>query len=400
VGIVKQVLPLFALLIVVSAFIGHAHTDKISEHYLTLAPQLPLIILSFTALLGLHYRNSNTFFISIVLVLAYTFWNNTTGITLSDEQALTHACIALLLPLNISFFSIIKDKGVVTPSGLLKSLILIGQVFTVAWLNENYSSPTLQWLNMHWVDIDTSFLPAGQGTLLIWTLSILALMVSSMRSDNNLARAMIGAAIATGITLLGNPLDENTWIFFAAASIILLLSQIQTSYRLAYIDQLTGLPGRRALELILSRLPRRYTIAMLDIDHFKKFNDTYGHDVGDQVLKLVANHVGNIRAGGKAARYGGEEFSIIFPRKSKQDCIDAVEQLRKNIEQSEFLIRSQQRKSANRGKKRTASRKVSVTISIGLCERSAKHKTTESVMKGADQALYRAKKAGRNCVKG
>lgn len=398
-GNVKQVLPLFALLIVVSAIIGHEHTDRISEHYLTLAPQLPLIILTLTALLGLHYRNSNTFFISIVLILAYTFWNNLAGTTPTDEQALTHACIALLLPLNICFYSIAKDRGIATHSGVFKSLLLIGQVFTVAWLNENYSSQTLHWLNMHWVDIDTSFLPAGQGILLIWTLSILALMASSMRSDNSLARAMIGVAIATGITLLGNPSDENTWIFFAAAGIILLLSQIQTSYRLAYIDQLTGLPGRRALELILSRLPRRYTIAMLDIDHFKKFNDTYGHDVGDQVLKLVANHVGSIRAGGKAARYGGEEFSIIFPRKSKQDCIDAVEQLRKNIEQSEFLIRSQQRKSANRGKKRTASRKVSVTISIGLCERSAKHKTTESVMKGADQALYRAKKAGRNCVK-
>ena len=211
---------------------------------------------------------------------------------------------------------------------------------------------------------------------------------------------MIGAAIATGITLLGTLSGDDTWVFFSAAGIILLLSQIHTSYRLAYIDQLTGLPGRRALELILSRLPRRYTIAMLDIDHFKKFNDTYGHDVGDQVLKLVANHIGSIRAGGKAARYGGEEFSIIFPRKSKQDCIEAVEQLRKSIEESDFLIRSQQRKSANRGKKRPASKRVSVTISIGLCERSAKHKTTASVMKGADQALYRAKKAGRNCVKG
>ncbi|MDH5219350.1 MAG: hypothetical protein OEX19_16720, partial [Gammaproteobacteria bacterium] len=155
-GIVKKILPIFPLLVIVSAFLGYAHTNRLSEHYLALAPQLPIIILTLSILLSLHFRNSNTFFISIVLALAYTFWNNLTGITSPSEQVLTQACIALLLPLNISFFSIVQDRGIATLSGFLKALLLLGQIFTVAWLNDNHSAATMHWLNMQWINIDNS----------------------------------------------------------------------------------------------------------------------------------------------------------------------------------------------------------------------------------------------------
>ena len=86
-------------------------------------------------------------------------------------------------------------------------------------------------------------------------------------------------------------------------------------YHKAYLDELTNLPTRRALKEEMLKLGNRYTIAMLDIDHFKKFNDTYGHTVGDQVLKFTAALMKSTGGGGKAFRYGGEEFVIIFPGK-------------------------------------------------------------------------------------
>jgi diguanylate cyclase (GGDEF)-like protein len=68
-------------------------------------------------------------------------------------------------------------------------------------------------------------------------------------------------------------------------------------------------------------LGHRFTIAMLDIDHFKRFNDTYGHEVGDQVLKMVAAKLGQVRKGGRAFRYGGEEFALVFPNRSARTVL-------------------------------------------------------------------------------
>jgi diguanylate cyclase (GGDEF)-like protein len=77
--------------------------------------------------------------------------------------------------------------------------------------------------------------------------------------------------------------------------------------RTPYIDELTGLQGRRSLNETLYNLGRKYAIAMIDVDHFKKFNDTYGHKTGDQVLKMIAYKLERISGGAKTFRYGGEE---------------------------------------------------------------------------------------------
>ena len=91
------------------------------------------------------------------------------------------------------------------------------------------------------------------------------------------------------------------------------IAVLQDTFRMAFRDELTGIPSRRALNERLAALGNRYTIAMLDVDHFKNFNDTYGHDLGDQVLKMVAAHIAGVGGGGKAFRYGGEEFTVLFP---------------------------------------------------------------------------------------
>jgi GGDEF domain-containing protein len=173
---------------------------------------------------------------------------------------------------------------------------------------------------------------------------------------------------------------------------------------MAFRDELTGLPGRRALNERLQRLGRQYVLAMADVDHFKRFNDTHGHDVGDQVLKMVASRLRKIGGGGRAYRYGGEEFTLVFPGRSVEECLPHLEAVRQSVESYALQLRDASSRPkddrlgrAARGKVSTS--QVSVTISIGVAERQGEQRTPDEVIKAADQALYGAKKAGRNCVR-
>ena len=195
--------------------------------------------------------------------------------------------------------------------------------------------------------------------------------------------------------------------FMSAAGVIMIVSLVAESHRLAFRDILTGLPGRRALEERLRSLGGRFAIAMVDVDHFKQFNDTHGHDIGDQVLKLVAARLAEVGGGGIAFRYGGEEFSVLFPGSTLEEALPHLEAMRASIEGYRMAVRAPDRpKSGDVGAKlRGGSEKggnpekhLSVTVSIGASRPRKNARTPAQVIKAADQALYRAKQGGRNRV--
>jgi len=189
--------------------------------------------------------------------------------------------------------------------------------------------------------------------------------------------------------------------FMSAAGAILVVALLEESHRLAFRDPLTGLPGRRALEERMRALGERYAIAMVDVDHFKKFNDTHGHDIGDQVLKLVGARLAEVGGGGVAFRYGGEEFSVLFPGSTLDDALPHLEALRASIEGYRMAVRAPDRpKSGKEGAKRRgegqSEQQLSVTVSIGACGPGKRLHTPVQVIRAADEALYRAKQGGRN----
>jgi GGDEF domain-containing protein len=191
--------------------------------------------------------------------------------------------------------------------------------------------------------------------------------------------------------------------FMSAAGVIMIGSLLAESHRLAFRDPLTGLPGRRALEERLRSLGGRFAIAMVDVDHFKQFNDTHGHDIGDQVLKLVAARLAEVGGGGIAFRYGGEEFSVLFPGSSLDQALPHLEAMRASIEGYRMAVRAPDRpKSGEHGAKLrgdgSPEKHLSVTVSIGACGPKKKARAPAQVIKAADDALYRAKQGGRNRV--
>ncbi len=157
------------------------------------------------------------------------------------------------------------------------------------------------------------------------------------------------------------------------------------------LDPLTGLRTRISLPHDLEREINRTTrskrpffVAIMDIDHFKKINDTYGHDGGDRVLAAVANHVSRgLRAHDDAYRLGGEEFLICLKETDAAGALLVVERLRSGLEKSPIALAD--------------GRMVPVTASFGLAS-SVTPTTPDLLVKSADEALYRAKHEGRNRV--
>ena len=167
-----------------------------------------------------------------------------------------------------------------------------------------------------------------------------------------------------------------------------------------YIDELTGIPNRRAFDEYLKRLGRKYVIAMIDIDHFKQFNDTYGHTEGDNVLRFVAKHIAN-EAGTKVFRYGGEEFSAIYKGLHAKETFNLLDQMRAKLASKIFYLRTSEEIRKSKSKKnRTQSHKnskiVKITMSIGMAVKTRSGKEAQDVIIAADKALYKAKENGRN----
>ena len=160
---------------------------------------------------------------------------------------------------------------------------------------------------------------------------------------------------------------------------------------MAITDVLTGLYNRRRFHDVLSRefeRSKRYTtpfsLVLMDLDHFKKINDTYGHSMGDMVLKELAVIIQkNIREIDTAARYGGEEFTLLLPNTAKEDAVHVAERIRISIEKHVFADMQSQ----------------TITVSIGISGiPDTEIDTEDKLVRCADIALYRAKQTGRNCT--
>ncbi len=307
-----------------------------------------------------------------------------------------------LLPLNFLVFSLLKERGFLTPVGLLRGTFVVAQVVLVALLNRPEAGGAGQFLSRSFMRADLLGVgPIPQLGLLAFGAAILALGVRLAYTGAKLDAGSIGALLASAAALHAAGQTGPTDILLNSAALLLLVSVVQDSRGKAYVDELTEIPGRRAMEEALLRLGSRYAIAMADVDHFKKFNDKHGHDVGDQVLRAVAARLRNVGGGGRVFRYGGEEFAIVFRGRTVEEVFDHLEAVRESISDEPFTIRGTDRPKKKPEKKPAKSRsgkRLKVTVSIGVAEVGGELDTPAVVMEAADKALYKAKKRGRNRV--
>ena len=367
----------------------------------------PYLIAALGIFLSVHFHRGRPFMVLLLLVIFY--WSSRhylVGRPLEYSLNEIYQAFVLLLPANIALIAIMRERGVLSPAGRVRFLFLGIQVLAAFWFFRYNFISSLHVLAAN-LGLPAFMTPQQFPPLALYTgcVAFLLTAVLAVRRQTPVDAGLLGALFAFFVSCNWITSPNVHTAFSAAGALILTLGVLRDSYNMAFRDDMTNLPSRRSLNESLSGLGRRYAIAMLDVDHFKKFNDTYGHDVGDQVLKMVAYKMMDVGSGGKAFRYGGEEFTILFPGRRTVDVIPELEKIRKSIADYRLALRSVERPKngtnvkAQRGRKGEAPH-VSVTISIGVAERGESPATPEEVMKAADKALYKAKNRGRNQVCG
>jgi diguanylate cyclase (GGDEF)-like protein len=319
--------------------------------------------------------------------------------------------VAFLVPVNFALLAFTEERGIDLPAAVPGFLLLLLQAVFVAVISRpapapgsslfHRSIPVAGWFS--WTRVP-------QIAFLAFLVVAGIVVVRGWQRSRPVESGLLWAAASFLAGMNAGAEGPNARTYIAMAAVMLLVSVVETSYAMAYRDELTGLPSRRAFNDAVLRLESPYVVAAVDIDHFKSVNDTFGHETGDEVLCLMAARLARVTGGGQAFRVGGEEFTILFPGKTATEVLPDLEGLRLAIEDSVFRLRGADRRAQPRGSdRRTGGRRAArsrayaagelrVTVSIGVAEPPTKDSEIAAVIRLADQALYRAKKAGRNRI--
>lgn len=321
----------------------------------------------------------------------------------------TLPALAVLVPIDFVLIAIMQERGFTVGSVGPVALLLFVESLTLAVFGG--AGPRVPRLQAPIV------LP--RYAILVMASAGIYLCVRFLLNRKPVDSALLWSLGTFALALRSAPAARASMVYWVGSACILGTAVIENSYLLAYHDELTTLPSRRAFNDALLGLKYPYSVAVVDIDHFKRFNDTYGHDTGDEVLRMVAGNLARVTGGGQAYRCGGEEFNILFPGKMTAEVLTHLEKLREKVEKAEFRLRGNERRQAPRGPDRRHKRNrsrggkhdvggrlaqrelefgLSVTISIGVATSASDESSPEAVIKSADKALYRAKESGRNRV--
>ena len=392
--LLRAVFPGGLVLLLALVFLLNAQPEKVGNF----ADQYRWLAYGAGLLLAVLFHRSRVFVALIALASADVVYRGASG----DPAILVAAGSSFVALIGLLAF--VRDRGPFSSAGLLQlggaalfsavALLLFSRPETLA----AFATVRLQ---PEWLFGGFGVPPAA---VLVGAVALLPAAYAVARWRGPADHSLVWAQLI--LLLAMNPIwgRSGSALLLVASGVVLGLSVLETSYAMAYRDELTGLPGRRSLIRDLDGLSGTYTLAMVDVDHFKKFNDKHGHEVGDQVLRMVAACLARAPGGAKAYRYGGEEFTMLFRGRRRDEALPHLDALRASVEAARFTLRSWNRPRAKPEGKRTApakgaakkAKKLAVTVSLGVADSTGDQADSGTVLKKADKALYRAKKKGRN----
>lgn len=298
------------------------------------------------------------------------------------KQALPAILGVLLVLINAFMIAYVGDlRNVVLVNALLFSIIYFMGARLTFGKNDGFIG------NLYWIASSLFFM---MGLLLM------ARAFSAYYMESDLFRTFLDWPVNAYTLMLACVIQ-----FFVSVLFVLMLSA-QVSMNLeniATIDGLTNVLNRRGLEdagnkmhAICKRINIPMALLLVDLDHFKKVNDTFGHLAGDEVLSVVAKIIKNsLRAGDVVGRYGGEEFCVLLPDTSAEESLALAERMRETIASKTISVKHIKRLD-------TASNELKCTVSIGTANSEVDGYDVTKLLASADSALYEAKTSGRNLV--
>lgn len=375
---------------------------------------IPYIILTIGFILGIFFLQSRISFICILLsVITFYLDNLYFGKQLTGMANTVVFLSSIYVPVLCILFYHLGERGMFTVNGYIRFVIVLSALVVILLI------PKITDMSEAVISTNIALFRPVAGWLNIPLIGMLTLAVCGpfFFIRNGFESPCLGPLIMAGIVFIfaGLNFGADIWdvavrrtvlfSFMSGAAVTFSWAILEISWRNAHIDELTELPGRRSFKNHMERLGAEYSIAMVDIDFFKKVNDKYGHDTGDQVLRYVASFLRKNR-GGKAYRYGGEEFAIISENMDYEEFCSIMEELKDAISNRPFVIRSRMRpkeKPENVDDIRSVAKNrrkkyIVVTVSIGVARVGKRYLLPQEVIEGADKALYKAKRDGRNRV--
>ncbi|MDI9779923.1 GGDEF domain-containing protein [Pseudomonas putida] len=392
------------------AGLAAAYVRDLSVFFTSLFNVLPTLVLLLGGAYCAVYRRQRELFLMVTVYIAYFLLDTQTDFyrdngRVREDAAVIFHLVCLMLPALYGLFGAWQERTHLAQDLLARFAVLFAVGSVAVALEQSFPQALLAWLaEIRWPSLHGQWMSLIQMVYPVFFVVFVLLVVQYLREPRPLHAAQLIGLVGIFWMLPKTFILPFTLNIMCSQVMLMIAAAVShEAYQMAFRDELTGLPGRRALNERMQRLGRNYVIAMTDVDHFKKFNDTHGHDVGDQVLRLVASRLSKVTGGGRAYRYGGEEFALVFAGKTAEECVPHVEAVREMIANYTMHLRDQNSRPQDdsTGRQRrsgSAGGTVSVTISIGVAERLVDHRNPEEVLKSADQALYSAKGAGRNCV--
>lgn len=359
----------------------------------------PYVGLIGALLLAARLKRTRLFAATVVLTLMQLFLLP----TVLGANPLAQALSATFLPCGFALLALRNDASF-NVAGVVKSVALVcAPLGAAAFFSAGNLPGAQQLLTAVFIDpIYTDWSALSQPALFMLAAALAIAVIAALRSQRATEAGLAWLMLAAALALAAAPASTDRSIWLLAGALVLVVALVETAFALAFHDELTGLPDRRALAQLTASLEAPYAIAIVDVDHFKSFNDTHGHDVGDQVLCMVAARLGAVGGGGRAYRTGGEEFTIVFAGIGKQEAVTHVDVMREAIAGASFTLRGEGRPTGKRAvaqRGRGASgQQLNVTVSVGIASPSARATSVADVTRAADKAMYKAKNEGRNRV--
>lgn len=389
---IKNLIPILILLAL--SIYGYQKYDQLPQAILNGIIFLPIVLAVLVISLSIHFNRSSVFFYVVLVATA----NIVLGLELAKTD-ISYALLSSFLPLMLLVLTVLPDRGIISIR-VIPAYVILASVIVFSILMTNMSPEWLthilltDWLPARYFD----WTQQSQTILFVSITIFISMLVLYFLRPSPHMSAGLGVLIMLIVQLHLGDADRSLNVFSSTAMLMCLYAVLQESWRMAYLDELTELPARRALRERFQKMGGTYTVAMLDVDHFKKFNDTYGHDTGDAVLRMIATKLNKVTGGGTSYRYGGEEFSVVFNGKNSEDAKPHLETLRETIASTPFIINRASRRKSDKKFRNRKNKKVSVTVSIGVADSKANVSSPWDVLKLSDKALYRAKAKGRNRV--